>query len=93
MSYPLFLSIVIPAYNEERRLPDTLQQICAFLEHQSYSAEILIVDNNSSDNTFSLAIAIAEKYRNIRVLQEPQQGKGAAVRRGILQARGEYRFM
>lgn len=93
MSHPFFLSIVIPAYNEERRLPDTLQHICAFLEHQAYSAEILIVDNNSSDNTYPLALEIAEKQRNIRVLQEPQQGKGAAVRRGMLQAKGEYRFM
>lgn len=93
MSDSIFLSIVIPAYNEERRLPDTIQQICAFLETQSYPAEVLIVDNNSSDNTYPLAVSIAEDHSNIRVLQEPQQGKGAAVRRGVLEARGEYRFM
>jgi glycosyltransferase involved in cell wall biosynthesis len=93
LSNSVFLSIVIPAYNEERRLPDTVQQICAFLEDQSYQAEILIVDNNSSDNTFSLATYLAEEHGKIRVIQEPQQGKGAAVRAGVLQSRGEYRFM
>ena len=88
-----FLSIVIPAYNEESRLPNTLEQINAFIERQTYTAEVLVVENGSQDRTFAVAQAFAGEHPRVTVLQEGQRGKGLAVRRGILQARGEYRFM
>lgn len=88
-----FLSIVIPAFNEERRLPVTLEQVFNFLKIQSYSAEVLIVDNGSQDRTFEIAQDFAHQHEHFRVLQEMQRGKGLAVKRGMQAARGEYRFM
>ena len=80
-----FLSVVIPAYNEEKRLGPTLARIEHYLATQSYEAEIIVVDNASSDRTGEVAQAAG-----VRALQEPRRGKGAAVRTGMLAARGEY---
>lgn len=80
-----FLSIVIPAYNEEVRLVPTLARIKEYLAGQSYSSEILVVDNASSDRTSEVA-----REAGVEVLEEPQRGKGAAVRTGVLAARGEH---
>ena len=88
-----FLSIVIPAYNEEFRLPKTLEQMLSFSESQPYATEVLVVENGSQDRTLEVAQAIAERHPNITVVQESGRGKGRAVRRGMLQARGDYRFM
>ena len=88
-----FLSIVIPAHNEEGRLPRTLGQIFTFLEKQNYASEAVIVENGSSDRTLELAQEFAQKYPNFIVIHEEQRGKGNAVRRGMLYARGEYRFI
>jgi len=87
-----YLSIIIPAYNEERRLPRTLEQVFHFLARQDYEAEILVVENGSNDRTFELAQSFKSKYPNLRVLQNAQAGKGKAVQRGMLEARGAYRI-
>lgn len=86
------LSIIIPAYNEEHRLPRSLQAIDRFLQTQSYAAEVLIVENGSSDRTTEVAEAFAQTYPYMRVLHS-EKGKGAAVRLGMLEAIGQYRFM
>ncbi len=88
-----FLSIVIPAHNEENRLPRALGQIFTFLEKQSYAAEIIIVENGSSDRTFELAQEFALRRANLTVIHEERRGKGNAVRRGMLSAKGAYRFI
>jgi glycosyltransferase involved in cell wall biosynthesis len=88
-----FLSIIIPAHNEARRLPSTLEQVFAFLQAQNYPAEVLVVENGSSDQTYEIALGYARQYPGLRVLQESHPGKGQAVRRGMLEACGEYRFM
>lgn len=88
-----FLSIVIPAYNEERRLPRTLEQIFAFLDEQSYPAEVLIVENGSNDRTLEIAQMFAEQRKRLTVFTEEKRGKGNAVKRGMLEAQGEYRFL
>lgn len=88
-----FLSIIIPAYNEEKRLPLTLKQASHFIEAQAYESEVLIVENGSQDRTFELAQDFASSYAHIRVIRETQRGKGLAVRTGMLAARGAYRFM
>jgi len=88
-----FLSIVIPAHNEENRLPRTLRQIFSFLEKQNYSAEVVIVENGSRDHTLEIARKFSAEYPNLTVLKEDQPGKGNAVRRGILDASGEYCFI
>jgi len=88
-----FLSIVIPAHNEERRLPHALEQIYTFLQVQNYTAEILVVENSSSDRTYEIALELSKQYMDLRVLREEQPGKGRAICRGMLEAKGEYRFM
>lgn len=88
-----FLSVVIPAYNEEYRLPRTLEQIFAFLQEQSYASEVLVIENGSSDRTYEIAKEFAEHHENLRVLKEERRGKGNAVKRGMLEAHGEYRFL
>ncbi len=88
-----FLSIVIPAHNEEHRLPATLEKIHAFLKTQPYPAEVLVVENGSHDNTYALSLDYARRMPELRVLHEQARGKGLAVRRGMLEARGEYRFI
>ncbi len=87
------LSIIIPAHNEEQRLPQTLEQVFNFIQVQSYLTEIIIVENGSHDRTFEIAQAFAQNHSPYRVLQEQTPGKGLAVRRGMLAAGGEFRFM
>jgi glycosyltransferase involved in cell wall biosynthesis len=80
-----FLSVVIPAYNEEQRLPPTLSRIQEYLRAQSYDYEIIVVDNGSTDATAETA-----RRAGVTVLREPTRGKGAAVRTGMLAARGAF---
>jgi dolichyl-phosphate beta-glucosyltransferase len=87
------LSIVIPAYNEEGRLSRTLERIFAFLDKQTYTTEVIVVENGSSDRTLELANLFAASHPNLIVLHEENPGKGNAVRLGMLKARGEYRFI
>lgn len=88
-----FLSIIIPVYNEAHRLPLALDNIQSFLSVQDYVAEILVVENGSSDETLAIAQAYQEKMANLQVLSEAARGKGLAVRRGMLEAKGEFRFL
>jgi dolichyl-phosphate beta-glucosyltransferase len=91
MSSP-FLSIIIPAHNEENRLPDTLAQVVQFLQSQPYSAEVLVVENASRDATLQIAQEFAAKNPLVQAIHLSQPGKGRAVQVGMLAARGEYRF-
>ena len=88
-----FVSIIIPAYNEEARLPESLALIAAFAQSQTYPVEAIVVDNNSNDRTHAIVEAFAAEAPYVRPLFEGTQGKGAAVRTGMLAARGEYRFI
>lgn len=88
------LSIIIPAYNEEARLGPSLERIAEFLSHQTYKAEVLVCDDGSRDGTCELVDAFAKSHPSFRVSRAPHnQGKGAAVRRGMLEARGRYLLM
>lgn len=88
MSKP-YLSVVIPAYNEARRLPGTLQRMHAYFATRGIDVEVLVVDNRSSDGTAAAAAAVA--WPAVRILEErDRRGKGAAVRTGVLAARGQY---
>jgi dolichyl-phosphate beta-glucosyltransferase len=87
-----FLSIVIPAHNEERRLPQTLEQVAAFVNRQSFSAEAIVVENASRDNTLKIAQDFSASSPFVRVIHEELPGKGRAVRTGMLAAAGQYRF-
>ena len=94
MSNP-FLSIVIPAHNEEHRLPPSLAKIDRFLEKQAYVAEVIVVENGSIDRTYEVALECAQDYPFLRVLQtaDGARGKGLAVRHGMLAAKGDWRFI
>ncbi len=88
-----FLSLVIPAHNEESRLPRALGQVFAFLDAQPYSSEVIVVENGSSDRTFEEACKFTQAHPSLTVLHEELAGKGRAVRTGMMQAHGEYRFI
>jgi dolichyl-phosphate beta-glucosyltransferase len=84
------LSIVIPAYNERNRLPRTLLETIRWCNLNAPAYEILVVDDGSTDDTLAIAELLAESDRNVRWLACPHRGKGAAVRIGMLNARGQY---
>jgi dolichyl-phosphate beta-glucosyltransferase len=86
------LSIIIPAHNEEQRLPASLEQIVAFLEEQEYEAEVIVVENASRDNTAGVVEEFMARYPFISMIREERPGKGLAVKLGMLAARGEYLF-
>lgn len=90
-----YLSVIIPAYNEELRLPRTLDNVLSYLGGQSYKSEVLVVDDGSTDDTAALAQAMVNNTVPLRLVKHPDglnHGKGAAVRRGILEAEGAYRL-
>ena len=89
----MFLSVIIPAHNEEHRLPATLKTVDAFLAKQSYTSEIIVVENGSQDLTAVVTEAFAADHPRVRLIREAARGKGLAVRRGMLEAIGQYRFI
>ncbi len=88
------LSVVIPAFNEAARLPRTLSEARAWLDaHLSGDYELLVVDDGSTDDTCAIVARIARDWPRLRLLRQPEnRGKGAAVRRGMLEGRGEVRL-
>jgi dolichyl-phosphate beta-glucosyltransferase len=92
VTYPL-LSIIIPAYNEAKRLPQTLMKVNEFILSQPYHSEVLIIENGSEDETLQIAQEFADRNAFFRVIKADGRGKGLAVRRGMSEAIGEYRFM
>lgn len=89
----LRLSVVIPAFNEELRLPDTLAQSVAYLRARTYGSEILVVDDGSSDRTAEIARRHDSGPVPVRLLAHPDglnHGKGASVRLGMLAAGGTH---
>jgi len=90
---PPLLSIIIPAHNEETRLPQSLEAILEFVHAQPYQSEIIVVENGSSDRTAQISQDYAARHPEIQALQELVAGKGLAVRRGMLAAKGDFRFI
>lgn len=90
---PLTLSIVIPAYNEEKRLGMTLETVAAYLAQQPWSWEVRVVDDGSADGTVAIVQRHAAAEPRIVVQREPHRGKGGAVKAGLLAATGAYRFI
>ena len=87
----LTFSVIIPAYNEERRLPATLKSIAAWFRSQGISFEIIVSDDGSNDRTAAIVRQEMKQQPEIRLLfGESNRGKGYAVRRGVLAAGGEF---
>lgn len=89
----VWLSVVIPAYNEERRLGATLLTVQEFLREQPWAWEVRVVDDGSADGTRDVARRFADADARIVLQEEPHRGKGGAVKAGLLAAHGEYRFI
>lgn len=88
------LSVVIPVYNEEKRLPANLDKIISFLKAKKIESEIILVDDGSMDNTWKILEKYNLKHKNIRLDRLlSNQGKGAAVKKGMLQAKGKLILM
>jgi dolichyl-phosphate beta-glucosyltransferase len=86
-------SVVIPAFNEAHRLPSYLDEVVGYLEGRGMGWEVLVVDDGSTDTTAEVTLAAARAHRHVRLLTLGRnQGKGAAVRAGMLAATGEYRL-
>jgi glycosyltransferase involved in cell wall biosynthesis len=84
------LSIIVPSFNEELRLPPSLERIAAYIDSSKRTTEVLVVDDGSTDRTAEVAASFSKRIANFRVLQNGQnRGKGYSVRHGMLQARGE----
>jgi dolichyl-phosphate beta-glucosyltransferase len=86
---PIELSIIVPSYNEELRLPSSLDRIAAYVTESGRSAEVLVVDDGSKDKTAAVAAAYANRIANLRVLRNGEnRGKGYSVRHGMVEAKG-----
>ena len=90
---PPFLSLIIPAHNEEARLSRAMGEVFGFLEKQNYSSEVILVENGSQDRTLEIAQKFTGHFANLTILHEDRPGKGRAVHAGMLKACGEYRFI
>jgi len=83
------LSLVIPAYNEQARLPYALAQIEAYVCREQIDCEVIVVDNGSQDATSAVVQQAAVSFPRLRLVRTDRRGKGCAVRTGTLQARGD----
>ncbi len=90
-----WLTIVIPAYGEAERLPPTLRAIFLFLRQRGWihRTEVLVVDDGSTDDTVAVATKLVHRHPCLAIISAPHEGKGAAVRRGMAAARGDYIFL
>ena len=88
-----YLSVVIPAYNEERRLPETLSVVSDYLSRLPGIWEIIVADDGSDDGTAAIVQDFARRDARLRLLTLPHRGKGSAVRHGMLAAAGEFRLL
>ncbi|MDO8430159.1 MAG: glycosyltransferase family 2 protein [bacterium] len=88
-----FLSVIIPAYNEAKRLPLTLIDIDKHLETQEYSYEILVVNDGSTDETPEIVKRFFPMVENLKLIDNKENhGKGAAVKQGMLAGKGTWRL-
>lgn len=85
------VSVVVPAYNEALRLPKSLPAICGYLSTRPYAAEVIVVDDGSTDGTTAYVRSVLPVYHRLRLLENgSNRGKGYSVRHGVLEGRGRY---
>jgi len=89
----MYLSIIIPAYNEEKRLPKTLEEIDKYLSRQSYDYEIIVVSGGSTDKTAEVVEGLKSRIKDLKLIAEKENnGKGYTTRHGLSVAQGELRI-
>lgn len=89
----MFLSVIVPAYNEEQRLPDSLRRIVGYLGKQEYTSEVIVVDDGSENGTAQVVEEMIVELPILFPLRTEHRGKGHAVKTGMLAGRGEYLFI
>jgi glycosyltransferase involved in cell wall biosynthesis len=87
---PPRMSIVIPAFNEAARLPDSLTHLRAYLDGQHQPYEVIVVDDGSTDRTAEVAAEVSAQWPRLTLIRAPHRGKGGAIREGVLAATGDY---
>lgn len=93
MEQEVFLSVIIPAYNEEHRLGITLEAVDAYLKKQSFAYEVLVVSDGSHDRTGEIVREYARSMKGLVCIDNKENnGKGYVVRQGMLAAQGEFRL-
>ena|SRR5258708_402006 len=93
MSEPIFLSVVIPSYNEQKNFRrGVLDQVLEYLQKQTYAWEVLLSDDGSTDGTIEKLEEFAKKSPHVRVLKNTHAGKGPTVQSGMLFAKGQWRL-
>jgi glycosyltransferase involved in cell wall biosynthesis len=89
----VYLSVIIPAYNEEKRISNTLLDIDHYLSQQDYTYEIIVVNDGSKDKTVQIVKKFTDLVKHLRLIDNQENhGKGWVVRQGILEAQGEIRL-
>ncbi len=89
----MYLSVIIPAYNEEKRLPKTLEEVDAYLSKQPYNYEIIVVNDGSLDKTAAVVRNLISQIKNLQLVDNKKNhGKGWVVKQGMLAAKGKYRI-
>ena len=89
----LYLSVIIPAYNEEERISATLLDIDKYLSKENYDYEIIVISDGSIDKTVEVVKELQRKIKNLRVIDNKKNhGKGYVVKQGMLEAKGDYRL-
>lgn len=90
---PIYLSLIVPAFNEEGRIEKGLERMVGFLRTQPYASEVIVVDDGSRDRTVEMVRGRFGKQEGIRIHpQHRNQGKGSAIKTGMLLAEGQYLF-
>jgi dolichyl-phosphate beta-glucosyltransferase len=88
-----YLSVIIPSYKEGKRIGENLEDCEKYFRDKNYSYEIVVVVDGSPDNTAEIARSYQNRFKNFRVIENPENhGKGYVVRQGLLEAKGEYRL-
>jgi len=88
----IYLSVIIPSYNEESRIKKTLESIAAFLSKQDYQAEVLVICDGAIDKTAEISRLFSGRIYNLRIIENKENhGKGYVTRQGMLEAKGERR--
>ena len=89
----MFLSIIIPAYNESSIIENSLEKIQDFLSKKDFEYEIIIINDGSTDNTLEIVNLLASKNINLKIIDITHKGKGAAVKEGILSSNAKWSFL
>ena len=88
-----FLSVIVPAYNEELIIADSIDQLCSYLSNMSYSWELIVINDGSNDKTEKIVDDITKENGKVHLVNAAHRGKGAAVKLGMLTAKGQWRFL